>query len=166
MEHAISCIRSWMAKKCLCLNDDKTEVVVIGSHSSLTKLSIPSVSIGDEVISTASHARNIGFIFDQHMNLQSQISATCKFAWVHLRNIAKIRWYLDNDSTECLIHAFITSKLDIKNSLLYGLPDTLLNRLQIIQYAAACMLTKTPKHDHITPILKQIHWLPVSQHIT
>ena len=51
----------------------------------------------------------------------------------------------------------------INNSLLYGVCDTLLNRLQIIQHAAARLLTKTPKQDHITPILKQIHWLPVSQ---
>ena len=135
---------------------------VIGSHSSLSKLSIPTVSIGDEVISPSSHAKNIRFIFDQHMNLQIQISAACKSAWFHLRNIAKIRRHLDNVSTECLIHVFIASKLDINNSLLYGLPDTLLNTLQIILNAAAHLLTKTPKHDYITPILKHIHRLPVS----
>ena len=46
MEHATSCIRSWIAKHFLCLNNEKTEAVVIGSRSSLSKLSIPSVSIG------------------------------------------------------------------------------------------------------------------------
>ena len=52
------------------------------------------------------------------------------------------------------------------NRLLYGLPLTLLNRLQIILTAAAHLLTKTPKHDHITAILMQTHWLPISQCIT
>ena len=56
--------------------------------------------------------------------------------------------------------------MHIHNSLLCCLPDKLLNRLQIILTAADHLLTKTPKHDHITPILKQIHWLHVSQRIT
>ena len=89
----ISCIRSWMAKIFLCLDDDKTEMVVIGSRSSLSQLSIPfdSGSIGDEVITPASHARNIGFIFDQHMNLQSESSSTCKLAWFQCEKYCKVQ---------------------------------------------------------------------------
>ena len=49
--------------------------------------------------------------------------------------------------------------------MLYGLPDTLLKRLQQVQNAAARMLTKTPKREHITPILHELHWLPVSHRI-
>ncbi len=52
------------------------------------------------------------------------------------------------------------------NSLLYGLPDSLFQKLQRMQNAAARMLTRTPKYDHVTPILKQLHWLPVSQRVT
>ena len=63
-------------------------------------------------------------------------------------------------------NAFITSQFVINNSLLHELLDTLLNKLQIILNAAACLITKTPKYNHIIPILKQIHWLTVSQRIT
>ena len=51
------------------------------------------------------------------------ISANCGS---DLRNIGKIRKYLDEGSTETLIHAFVPSKLDHCNSLLYGLPKCLI----------------------------------------
>ena len=166
IEKAVLLIKDWMAKNFLCLNDDKTEVLVIASQSTLSKLTVPSVSIGDETISPAKYVRNIGFYFDETMNLQKQISVTCKSAWFHLRNIGKISQYLDKQSTERLIHAFITSKLDVNNSLLYGLPDTLLQRLQRVQNTAARLLTRIKKTDHITPILRELHWLPISHRIS
>ena len=58
------------------------------------------------------------------------------------------------------MHAFISSKLDHCNSLLHGLPKYLLARLQAVQNAAARVVTLTPKHVHITPILINLHWLP------
>ena len=89
----------------------------------------------------------------------------CSTSHFHLRNISRIRPFLSAESTERLVHAFITSKLDIGNSLLYGLPDTQLNRLQRLQNHAARLITKTPVHMHITPVLKALHWLPVRRRI-
>ena len=62
-------------------------------------------------------------------------------------------------------HAFVTSRLDNCNSILYGLPDKELNKLQRIQNAAARLVSLTKKRDHITPVLFQLHWLPVRQRI-
>jgi hypothetical protein len=56
-------------------------------------------------------------------------------------------------------HAFITSKLDNSNSLLHGLPKFLFDRLQNVQNSAARIITGSRKYDHITPVLKQLHWL-------
>ena len=62
-----------------------------------------------------------------------------------------------------LVHAFITSRLDyVVNSLLYGLPSWLINHLLGIQNTAACIVSKTRKYEHITPVL---HWLPVKSRI-
>ena len=60
---------------------------------------------------------------------------------------------------------FPGSKLDICNSLLYGLPQYLIDRLQAVQDCAARLVFRSRKHDHITPILKQLHWLPVYSRI-
>jgi len=63
------------------------------------------------------------------------------------------------------VHAFISSRLDYCNSLLYGINDGLLKKLQAVQNAATRVTTKTRKFDHITPVLRELHWLPVRKRI-
>ena len=60
----------------------------------------------------------------------------------------------------------ITSRLDYCNSLLANLTNTQMKRLKSIQHKAACLVTRTPLREHITPVLKQLHWLPVECRIT
>ena len=64
-----------------------------------------------------------------------------------------------------IIHSLVTSRLDNGNSLLYRVTEHQLHKLQLLQNAAARVLTKSKKHDHITPILQELHWLPIRQRI-
>ena len=82
------------------------------------------------------------------------ICVSCQY---HLRNIAKIGKYLSEDTSQILVHLLISSKLDNCNSLLYGLPKHLLNRLRLIQNTAACIVTLSKRFDHVTPILFKLH---------
>ncbi len=66
---------------------------------------------------------------------------------------------------EKLVHAFMTSRLDYCDALLGGCPASSINKLQIVQNAAARVLTRSRKYDHITPILQYLHWLPIKFHI-
>ena len=66
---------------------------------------------------------------------------------------------------EKLVHAFVTSRLDYCNSLLSGCSNKSLRTLQLIQNAAARVLTGTKIRDHISPILASLHWLPVKSRI-
>ena len=68
--------------------------------------------------------------------------------------------------TERIVHAFVLSKLDYCNSLLYGLPSREIEKLQRLQNTAARLTVCTKKTDHITPVLKKLHWLPVNDRIT
>jgi len=165
VQEVINIIKSWMQRNFLCLNDDKTEILVISSRAAHKKLNIPHIQIGSENIVPTSQAKNIGFYFDQFMDCKKHIQTTCQGAWFQLKKIGRIRKYLDQKSTERLIHAFVTSRLDINNSLLYGLPDALLLKLQRVQNATARMVTLLPKHSHITPVLADLHWLPVTHRI-
>ena len=72
---------------------------------------------------------------------------------------------MDCDSTEAIIHAFVTTNLDFYNAILYGLPKVLLSRLQIVQNRAARIVTFTKKYEHITPSIMALHWLPVDYRI-
>ncbi len=68
--------------------------------------------------------------------------------------------------TEKLVHAFMTSRLDYCNALLGGCPASSINKLQVVQNAAARVLTRSRKYDHITPILQSLHWLPIKFRIS
>ena len=72
---------------------------------------------------------------------------------------------MSHQSAISLIHAFITSKLDYCNGLLYGLPTIHIDKLQRVQNAAARLVTNTPRICHITPILEDLHWLPIKYRI-
>ena len=81
------------------------------------------------------------------------------------RCINSIRQYLSVEATQKLVSAFVMSRLDYCNSLLYGCSQYLMNRLQKVQSNAACLILKVPKTDHITPHLQTLHCLPVNARI-
>ena len=58
------------------------------------------------------------------------------------------------------VQAFICCRLGYCNSMLYGMSDGLLWKVQSIQNAAARLVTGARRYDHITPVLRQLHWLP------
>ena len=165
MEACVGAVRAWLANNYLKLNDNKTEVIVLGSSTELAKLSPIKLCVGDEKISPSASVRNIGAVFDSSMKLNEQVTAQCKSAWFNIHRIGKIRKYLNKNQSQVLVHSLVTSRIDHHNSLLHGLPKTQISRLQRVQNASARLITKCPKQDHITPILQELHWLPVSERI-
>ena len=86
----------------------------------------------------------------------------------YIRNIRKIRNLLSYNACSTIIHAFISCRLDYCNSLLYNVPTHKTDRLQRLQnqYARTLILTKSPRREHITPVLKSLHWLKIQDRIT
>ena len=139
--------------------------MIISSNQLAKQINHPYIKIGGHTISTSVSARSLGVVIDNNLSMNTHITTVCKSAFYHLRNISRIRRYLDRDTLEYLVHAFISSKLDYCNSILCGVSSSHLSRLQSIQNAAARILTGTSKYDHITPVLQHLHWLPVKQRI-
>jgi hypothetical protein len=146
------------------LNDDKTEVLTVTSKHTNTCEAV-SLQIGDTIVPSKPHVRDLGVTLDQNMTMERHVNAVCRSAYSQLRNISRIRRYLTTDATRALIHALVTSRIDYCNALLYGLPRTLLNKLQHVQNVSARIVTRTLRHQHITPVLKELHWLPVGSRI-
>ena len=164
LEACIIEIDKWMLQNSLKMNGDKTETILLSS-SFRPRPSIDSVSIAGHDVFFSKKARNIGVILDENISLDHHIASICKSFFFHLRNISKIRKHISVRACETLVHNFISSKLDFCNSLLYGLSKSSLQKLQLVQNAAARVLTFSHKHEHISPILCRLHWLPIEQRI-
>ncbi len=74
---------------------------------------------------------------------------------------------LSISNAEMLIHALMTSRLHYCNALLGGCSARLINKLQMVQNAAARVLARTRKYDHVSPVLSlaTLHWLPIKQNL-
>ena len=97
--------------------------------------------------------------------MSSHISSICRSGFFHLRQLRAVRRSLTVEATRALVQSFITCRLDYCNSLLAGVADVRLRRLQSVQNAAARLVSGARRHDHITPVLADLHWLPVRQRV-
>ena len=142
-----------------------TEAIFFGSSHQLKKVSVECIPVGEASIVPSSRVKNLGIIQDSSMTMAAHISRVCSAAHLHLRNISRIRPFLSQTTTEQLVHAFVTSRLDMGNALLSGVTQAQLSRLQRVQNCAARLVTRTNRAEHITPVLEQLHWLPVKQRV-
>ena len=138
-----------MASHYLKLNDSKTEFMIFGSPHDTTKVTAWTVSVGDTEIFSSSSARNIGAFLDPELNMRSHINNTIRACYAQLRPVAQIRRYLTTEAASKLCHAFITSRLDNMNSLLYKLPDYQIHRLQLVQNNTARLIKNFKKELRI-----------------
>ena len=138
IEYCLSDINLWMTANKLKLNKSKTDLIYLYSRHNL-QTSLPSIQFGNDSIIPIEAVRNVGAIFDSTLSMVPQVNFLCKTASYHLRNIARIRHLLSKESTEILVHAFVFSKLDYCNALLYGLPQCVIKK--------NCNWFKTPLLD-------------------
>ena len=122
-------------------------------------------SFNNTTIELSDKVRDWGVILDQELSLRQQVKDTCKKAIMAIRSISRMRKYLSQDNLKSIVNAFVISRLDYCNSILYGLPKLEHEKLQRIQNIAARLITGTSRKDHITPVLKDLHWLLVRSRI-
>ena len=154
-------IHSWMCDNKLLLNSNKTEILLLGRKTSVTKVPSSASLYGMDIHSNNS-VRSLGVLLDSQLRMEAQVNSLCKSAYFHLRNIGRIRQHLNCAPLETLVHALVASRMDYCNSLLSGYPKAVINKLQHLQNSAARLITLTNKREHITPVLIDLHWLPVT----
>jgi hypothetical protein len=135
--------------------------------SSHLKELMPTVHlhIGEEIITPSRTVRNLGIVFDDVMSMSEQVkSLSCNVNY-HLRNIARIRRFMDLDTCNNVVRSLVLSRLDYGNALFLGTNISEINRLQRLQNWAAKLIFCALKHDHATPYLSKLHWLPIRERI-
>ena len=97
------------------------------------------------------------------MTMTTHVSSVCRAGFIQLRQLRSVRRSLTTEATRALVQAFISCRLDYCNSVLAGVHDVYLQPLQYLQNAAARLVSGARRHDHITPVLVSLHWLPVGR---
>ena len=164
--YSIKHIYTGIVHNFLKVNEDKTVALVHASRNNQAKHNITAIKIGDCDITPSPTARNIGVVFDAEMSMAVHVHQTCRVSYFHLKNIASIRSCLTEQAAIRLVHSLVVSRLDYANALLFGITDVLIDKLQRMQNYAARLVVRCDRRDHITPILKKLHWLPVKQRVT
>ena len=154
-----------MTENMLKLNDDKTEVLVITGRQYVGEQQNTSVKIGEIEIHPTKSARNLGVIFDNGLSLEEHIDKVCKTCYLNIRNIYQVRRYLTENATKSIVQSLVINRLDYANLLLYNLQQYSIKKLQKVQNAAARLVCKVGRREHISPRLYELHWLKVKYRI-
>ena len=153
----------WMNSNKLKLNTDKTEVMPVGSASCLESVDSECANIGGNSVpfKTVTSVKYLVVHLDKTLSMQKHISSICCAFFLELRRIASIRLYLSQSAAARLVAAMVISRLDYCNSVFIGLPADQIAQLQRVQNNAARLVLRKRRRDHVTPLLKELHWLPV-----
>ena len=162
MQSCISDVKAWATAYMLKLNDSKTELMLVTSKRSKHLHSLPTfITMGNAQIPFKQSVKNVCFTLDCHLTMNahvSNIAPTCHF---ELCRLASIRRFLTSTATATLVSAFILSRIDYCDTLLFGSTHDVTSHLQRLQKYAARVILRRPKSSSIIIHLKSLHWLPV-----
>ena len=161
LENCIFDICDWMRRNALKLNEDKTEFVIFSTKNNLRDNQC--LVVGKDKIEVSDYVKILGVTFDNRMTLQKHITNICRSVNMHIRKINSIRRYLSNTAVRTLVQSIVIARLDYCNSVCVGLPINRLQRLQLVQNSAARVISQTKRYTSITPILNELHWLPINK---
>ena len=157
----ISDISSWMSSNKLKLNPDKTEVLATSTTHLLKEVKNDTILLEANNLPIQTSVRYLGVKIDSSLSMSLQINAISKSCFLELRRISSIRKFLSHQAVKTLVCSKILPRLDYCNSIFIGMTESNFKRLQRIQNCAAKLIYKKKKFDHVTPLLRDLHWLPV-----
>jgi hypothetical protein len=140
----------WWAQ--ICSNKTKTKQNLLYLHRNTVWRNFQNVVSLSTIVTNASFVENLGIFFDRTLCMPKQASAITKSCYFQIRNIERNRSYTSEDACKTLVCSLVTSRLDYGNALL--LISNIISKL-----------TRSKKHDHITPVLLSLHWLPMQYRI-
>ena len=164
--NCISLVKEWMDSHYLKLNENKSEIIVFGDVDFQRSLDIHGTfTESGECIRFSNCIKYLGTFLDKSLYLDTHVNKVVSSSYYHLRSISSIRRYVSQAQAEQLVHAFISSKLDMCNALFLGLSKWHIAKLQRVQNAALRIVLGKKKRESVTSDYKNLHWLTIEQRI-
>ena len=158
-------VQEWMSSSMLKLNPDKTEFIIFGSHAQLYKLdSYLQVRIFGNFMHPAVVVKNLGVWFDVNFSFADHVCNIYKTRFIQIRDLRRVKQYLTDEAAILAANDLVSSCLDYCNSLLRSLSSLNMHKLQWIQNTLARIVTNCNKYPRTSPIIKQLHFVPIEFH--
>ena len=166
IERCIKEIRTWTRTNLLKLNDDKMEFPMLGTDQQLWKSGKMTIVIGSDEINPTDFVWNLGFYFDKWMKNPVHVNKLASYTYLMLKQIMRVHHKINFPAAKILVQSIVLSWVDYCNSLLLHTFQYNLKKLQRIQNMGAWIIHHSSKYDRITPLLQELHWLMIDDHIT
>jgi hypothetical protein len=166
LESCTESISNWFTRNDMVLNPDKSEVMAVGTAQRLSRTSVKDpLKVAGSLLPISDTVKIVGVTLDSKLSFDRHVSDICSSCSFHTRALRQIRPMLDQKSANMLACSTVLSRLDYCNSVLSGVSQRNLLRLQRAQNAAARVVLQAKKRDSPTSLLKQLHWLPVAKEL-
>lgn len=147
----------------LLLNPEKTNLVIFGSRAMTAKVGdFRPTLLGKELL-PVDCAKDLGVMLDSNLTYRDHVESTVASCMSRLEQINRVKHAFNKDTLKILINALVFGKLYDCSNVWCNSTENNLNRIQAVQNFAGRILCDKKKYDHITLILKQLHWIPIRQ---
>ena len=144
LESCLTDVRSWMQVYFLKSNESKTEFIIFGTRQQLNKVGTVNIRIGEDMIQNVTSVRNLGLHFDEELKHSSHVNKLTSISSNMIHNISRIHHLLDIEITKTLVQTLVLSHLDYCNSMLLGIPNYIILKIQCIQNMSARIVLQLP----------------------
>jgi hypothetical protein len=166
LEECTLAVRDWFTRNGMLLNPDKSEVLLVARRPNAAKFASGSgINVAGSLVAYSVQLKSLGVTLDQELTFDQHVSNIVKVSNFNIRALRHIRPMLDRTVANTVACSIVSTRLDYCNSLLYGTSAKNIQKLQRVQNALARVVSGARKFDHIKPILRELHWLPVAQRV-
>jgi len=167
LENCTASVHAWLQLNGLQLNPSKSEIIQFTATRGRDRVDdVTSLQLSNAAIEPSSTVKSLGVTLDRKLSFDAHVINVCRMCYCHIRALRHVRESLPDDVCRTVACSIVGSRLDYCNSLLAGTSRSNLAKLQRVQNTLARVVLRRGKFDHITPALKELHWLPIEHRLT
>ena len=166
LEQDLHIVAQWCCENHLLINPDKTKLLFLGTRQMSSRLpEDPEVVFLGKTLKPTESAKDLGVFLDPHLTYDHHISCVMSSCFAKFCQINRVKRSFDQETPELLITSLVFSKMLYCSSVWSNTTLQNINRLQSIQNFASKIVTNSRKFDHLTPLLRELNWLPVKEQL-